>query len=130
MGKVKSSDYTSVSRTMDLHIEQSVIENIKNLNKEHFINALRNVLLYSVFVFEECDDIVDVWYTIFNSIIDEFLPQKQKRVKRRVQPKWFNADINQAIKSCDKLLKKERKSQEEADYNAFKRAKKYCYQGN
>jgi hypothetical protein len=40
-----------------------------------------------------------------------------------VQPKWFNADINQAIKSCDKLLKKARKSQEEADYNAFKRAK-------
>jgi hypothetical protein len=54
MGKVKSSDYISVSRTMKSHIEQSVIENIKNLNKEHFINALRNVPLYSVFVFEEC----------------------------------------------------------------------------
>ena len=33
------------------------------------------------------NDVVDTWYEIFNSIIDEHLPLKQKRVKRKVQPK-------------------------------------------
>lgn len=97
--------------------------NIKNLNKEQFIGALRNAPWDSIFVFEECDDIIDAWYKLFNSIIEEFLPQIQKRVKRRVQPNWFDADINQAINSRDKLLKKARKSKSEADYNAFKKAK-------
>ena len=35
------------------------------------------------------DDVVDAWYKLFNSVLDEYLPQIQKRVKREVQPKWF-----------------------------------------
>ena len=48
---------------------------------------------------------------------------KQKRVKRKVQPKWFNTEILKGIKARDKLLKKARKSQAEGDWNAFKQAK-------
>ena len=41
------------------------------------------------FVLEDTNDVVDTWYNVFNDIIDEHLPLKQKRVKRKVQPKWF-----------------------------------------
>ena len=56
---------------------------------------------------------------VFNDIIDEHLPLKQKRVK----PKWFNTEILQEIKARDKLLSKARKSQAVRDWNAIKRAK-------
>jgi len=56
------------------------------------------------------NDIVDAWYKIFNGIIDEHLPLKQKRVKRKAQPKWFNAEILKGIKARDKFLNKARKS--------------------
>ena len=95
---------------------------IKNLNKEHFINALQDAPWESAFVFEECDDIADAWYTIFNSIIDEFLSQEQKRVKHRVQRKWFK-EKHQSSKSRDKLLKKAKNSHTEIDFNTFRRAK-------
>lgn len=75
------------------------------------------------FVFEDPNDVVDAWYKIFNGIIDEHLPLKQKRVKRKVQPKWFNAEILKGIKARDKFLNKAGKSQAESDWNAFKQAK-------
>ena len=36
------------------------------------------------------DDIVHVWYNIFNNIVDQHAPMRQKRVKRKSQPDWFN----------------------------------------
>ena len=74
-------------------------------------------------MFEDPNDVVDAWYKIFNGIIDEHLPLKQKRVKRKAQPKWFNAKILKGIKARDKLLNKARMSQAESDWNAFKQAK-------
>ena len=57
-------------------------------------------------MFDDSNDVVDCWYDIFNGIVDEHLPLKQKRVKRKVQLKWFTNEITQAIKSRDRLLKK------------------------
>ena len=68
----------------------------------------------TAFVFEDPNDVVDTWYKIFNGIIDEHLPLKQKRVRRKVQPKWFNDKILKGIKACDKLLKKDRKTKQRA----------------
>ena len=96
---------------------------IKSLNKEQFVLSLHEAPLDCAFVFEDPNDVVDAWYKIFNGIIDEHLPLKQKRVKRKVQPKWFNAEILNGIKARDKLLKKARKSLAVGDCNAFKQAK-------
>ena len=60
---------------------------------------------------------------IFKSVIDEYLPRKQKRVKREVQPKWFTSDISREIKERDKLLNKARKSKLESDWGVFKQTK-------
>ena len=96
---------------------------IKGLNKEQFVSSLQEAPWDCAFVFEDTNDVVDAWYKVFNDIIDEHLPLKQKRVKRKVQPKWFNTEILKGIKARDKLLVKARKSQAERDWNAFKRAK-------
>ena len=68
----------------------------------------------TAFVVEDPNDVVDTWYKIFNGIIDEHLPLKQKRVRRKVQPKWFNDKILKGIKARDKLLKKDRKTKQRA----------------
>ena len=76
----------------------------------------------TAFVFEDPNDVVDTWYKIFNGIIDEHLPLKQKRVRRKFQPKWFNAKILKGIKARDKLLKKARKTKQRAT-GIFERVK-------
>ena len=46
------------------------------------------------------------WYctNIYNDIPDTFAPLKTKRVKRRMQPKWFTNDMALSeIKTRDKL---------------------------
>ena len=97
--------------------------NIGRLDKESFIAALKEAPWDCAFVFENINDVVDAWYKLFNSVLDEYLPQIQKRVKREVQPKWFSNEISQEIKKRDMLLKKARKSQTESDWSEFKRVK-------
>ena len=97
--------------------------NIGRLDKESFSAALKEAPWDCAFVFENINDVVDAWYKLFNSVLDEYLPQIQKRVKREVQPKWFSNEISQEIKKRDMLLKKARKSQTESDWSEFKRVK-------
>ena len=96
---------------------------LKNLNKEKFIASLNEAPWDCAFVFDDANEICDAWYEIFNSIVELHLPQKQKRVKREVQPKWFTSDIAQEIKVRDKLLKKARKSQIDNDWMHYRQAK-------
>lgn len=98
-----------------MEINTTTYRDVKSLNKDQFVSSLHEDPWDWAFVFEDPNDVVDAWYKIFNGIIDEYLPLKQKRVKRKVQPKWFNAEIVKGIKARDKLLKKARKSQAEGD---------------
>ena len=75
------------------------------LDKESFIATLKEAPWDCAFVFENINVVVDAWYKLFNSVLDEYLPQIQKRVKREVQPKWFSNEISQEIKKRDMLLK-------------------------
>ena len=73
-------------------------------------------------MFDDSSHVTKCWYDIFNCIVDEHLPLKQKRVKRKV-PKWFTNEITQAIKSRDRLLKVAKKSNLSTDWAGFKKAK-------
>jgi uncharacterized membrane protein len=97
--------------------------NMKQLDTGKLISALKNAPWDCVFLLEDIDEVLDTWYDIFNSVIDELLPLQQKRVKREVQPKWFTNNISQKIKSRDKALKRARKSNLETDWNIYKKAK-------
>ncbi|PFX24901.1 hypothetical protein AWC38_SpisGene10487 [Stylophora pistillata] len=54
---------------------------IKNLNKEQFIAALKEAPWDSAFIFNDPDDVVDTWYDIFQGVVDRYLPLKHERVK-------------------------------------------------
>lgn len=96
---------------------------IKSLDKEKFIASLSTAPWDCAFVFEDTNDVVDAWYKIFDGIVKEHLPLKQKRVKRNVQPKWFDRNISRKLKDRDILLDKARRSQSEHDWATYRRAK-------
>ena len=78
-------------RTNHLSIEY---RNLKNLNETEFVKDLNAAPWDVPFVFETTDDVTDSWYAIFNEILDKHAPLKQKRIKRKTQPKWFDNEIN------------------------------------
>ena len=47
---------------------------IKNLNKEQFIAALKEAPWDSAFIFDDPNDVVDTWCDIFHGVVDRFLP--------------------------------------------------------
>ena len=94
---------------------------IKNLNKEQFIAALKEAPWDSAFIFDDPDDVVDAWYDIFQGVVDRFLPLKHKRVKRKSQPNH----IVDGFKERDKLLTKAKKSGSDHDWLNYRRAKNY-----
>ena len=98
---------------------------IKNLNKEQFIAAVKEAPWDPVFIFNDPDDVVDAWNDIFQGVVDRFLPLKDKRVKRKLQPKWFNNHIVDGFKKRDKLLTKAKKCGSDHDWLNYRRAKNH-----
>ncbi|CAH3027959.1 unnamed protein product [Porites evermanni] len=62
--------------------------NLKRLDVQKFVDELRDAPWEAAFVFEDTDDIVDIWYKIFTDVLDSQVPVKQKRLKKRMQPKY------------------------------------------
>jgi hypothetical protein len=64
-------------------------------------------------------------YSIFNNILNKHAPIISKRVKRKIQPKWFTNDIASEfeIQIRDRLLKQARASNNANDWSIFKLAK-------
>ena len=51
------------------------------------------------------------------------MPLRQKQVKRKSQPDWFNKIVDDELKKRDKLLDKARRTQSDSDWSTFKKAK-------
>lgn len=54
-------------------------------------------------IFDDVNDIVGTWSTLFCDIVDKHLPLRKHRVKRKQQPKWLTADIIEAFKTRDRF---------------------------
>ena len=74
----------------------------KNFNEAEFINDLSSTPWDVIKIFDDTNDIVESWSSLFLDIIDKHLPLKQHRVKRKQQPKWLNGEIIDAIKTRDR----------------------------
>ena len=75
----------------------------KNFNEHNFINDLKSTPWDVIKVFDDTNDIVETWSSLFNDIVDKHLPLKKHRVKRKQQPKWLTVDIIDAIKTRDRF---------------------------
>ena len=96
---------------------------LRNLNEQAFCESLSSAPWDCAFTFDDPDDIVYAWYNIFNSIVDQHAPLRQKRVKRKSQPDWFSKILEDVLKKRDKLLYRARQSQSDSDWSAFRKAK-------
>ena len=74
----------------------------KNFNEENFINELSSAPWDVIKVFEDPDDILETWSTMFLDIVDIHLPVKEHRVKNKQQPKWLTPEIMNAMKTRDR----------------------------
>ena len=94
--------------------------NMKSLNADEFIKSLEDTPWETAFVFGDIDDIDDSSEKMLIRVVDEHMPLKQKRVKKRNQSDWMNDEIMKSIRSRDNLLKRARISNIPVDWAAYK----------
>ena len=68
----------------------------------NFNKSTVHITFRPIKIFDDTNDIVESWSSLFLDIIDKHLPMKQHRVKRKQQPKWLNGEIIDAIKTRDR----------------------------
>ena len=79
---------------------------MKNFDEEKFRSSLQNVPWNTSFIFDDIEDIVIMWYSLFNNILDQHAPLISKRIKKVNKPKWLAEDISSMMRKRDMLLKK------------------------
>ena len=57
-------------------------------------------------IFDNPNDALDFFMQIFETVLDQHAPQRSKRVKRNLQPNWFNEEIAEAGKQRDYFHKR------------------------
>ena len=48
---------------------------------------------------------IQIWYSIFNSVLNKHAPVVTKRVRRDRQPEWYNSEVIYARRMRDKFHK-------------------------
>ena len=74
----------------------------KHFNEQEFIFDLQFVPWDIIKLFDDTNDVVDTWSTMFLNIVDKHLPLKSQRVKHKQQLKWITPEIIEAIKTRDR----------------------------
>ena len=78
---------------------------MKQFDENRFKEALSQAPWDTVFVFDEIDDMLDSWESLFNSILDENCPWREKRVKRGAQAPWMTSSVLKQLHLRDNCLK-------------------------
>ena len=95
----------------------------KNLNIDELLNDLSVVPWDVGFIFDDVDDVLFTYEKLLNDVINQHTPLREKRVKQKCQPPWFNKTISEAIKERDSLLRNARITNSADDWQKYKRAK-------
>ena len=74
----------------------------KGFNEENFCNDLKSIPWDIIKMFDDTNDAVETWSSLFLDVANKHLPLKQHRVKRKQQPKWIIGEIIDAIKTRDR----------------------------
>ena len=74
----------------------------KNFNETEFISDLAATPWDVIKLFDDTNDTVETWSSLFLDIVNKHLPLKQHRVTHKQQPKWLTGDIIDAIKTRDR----------------------------
>jgi len=77
----------------------------KHFNEEQFLNDLKNQPWSVLDIYDDPDDALGYFLELFLNVMNSHLPIKEKRVKHKQQPDWFNNEIIEAIRSRDNAKK-------------------------
>ena len=69
----------------------------KNFDQESFLSDLEAAPWSVLDTFDDPNECLDTWITIFESVVNDHLPWREKRVKRPQQPYWMTSDIIEAM---------------------------------
>ena len=92
----------------------------KRPDEEKFKSALHQAPWNTAFVFEENNNIVDSWEQIFISILDQYCPWREKRIKRANQSPWMTKPVLKQLQTRDHLLKVARRSDNNDDWKKYR----------
>lgn len=108
--KIGLSDHYPVflTRKVNSHIPKVTHHTIKyrsfkNFDESKFNEDLASVPWDVIKVFDNVDDALDAWYSLFSDVIDKHVPLKQHRVKNINQPSWLTPEIIDSIKTRDRF---------------------------
>ena len=74
----------------------------KTFDESRFLTDLSLVPWKIIQAFDNIDDIVSVWNTLFLEILNKHAPIKRHRVKKQYQPDWLTSEILDCMKERDK----------------------------
>ena len=77
----------------------------KNFDEIAFLNDLLAVPWSEIEMFNDIDESLEAWYSLFIKTVDKHAPIKTHRTKNDIQPDWINPDILDKMKQRDKLKK-------------------------
>ena len=96
---------------------------MKQFDENRFKEALSQAPWDTVFVFDEIDDMLDSWESLFNSVLDENCPWREKRVKRAAQAPWMTSSVLKQLHLRDNCLKTARRSNNADDWSNYRAAR-------
>ena len=74
----------------------------KDFDENKFFANLQAVPWDLIRVFDDTNDILEVWSDLFMDVADKSIPLNQHRVKLKNQPQWITPDIIDGIKCRDR----------------------------
>ena len=74
----------------------------KSFNEQLFLNDLQSVPWDVIKIFDNINDTLETWSSMFLEIVDKHLPLKTLRVKYKQQPKWLTPEITEAMRTRDR----------------------------
>ena len=74
----------------------------KNFDENRFISDMQDVPWETIEYFNDINEIVEVWNTMFLEVVNNHAPLKSHRIKRKYQPDWLTPQILDCIKERDK----------------------------
>ena len=95
---------------------------MKQFDENRFKEALSQAPWDRVFVFDEIDD-MDSRKSIFNSVLDENCPWREKRVKRAVHAPWTTSSVVKQLHLRDNCLKTARRSNNTDNWSNYRAAR-------
>lgn len=107
--KLTISDHYAVfgNRKINVSISKNshqmiTYRSFKNFDENAFVNDLHQIPWEVVDTFEDVNDMVQIWNSLFLEVVDKHAPVKHHRVKKYRQPDWLSPEILDAIKDRNK----------------------------